>query len=430
MRVPVERRPGSTCILPGMDSLVAAAARALAAGDALGALKRVALRDDPPALALRGIAMAQLGDYPRARELLRRAARGFGAREELARRAAWSPRPRWRWPCATSAARRARSRRPRGRSMRCGDRANALQARLIAARRQLLLGELDGRRAALAAVDVDARRRAAAARGPRRADPAELALRRVRAADAAARSPAPMPPPSPPRIPALLAEVGRARHALSAPVGAPDPRRRGPAAAPRRGRGPARLRRPGRRRLPARLAGRRAGVAARRPAGPVRAGGALAEAWPGDVPRDRAHRARLPRAPPTSRTARGCASRSAACARSAPAGAHRGHRARLRARPASAAAPSSCWRRPSTATGRSLVALLDGGEPGRPRRSRWRSAPASAPSSARSPSSRTRRRCAPSGGPRAPLAGAAAGRIHDDLVTPGRAAGRVDCSAS
>ena len=71
--------------LSPMDSLIAASARALAAGDALGALKRVALRDDPPALALRGIAMAQLGDYARARELLRRAARAFGSHEELAR---------------------------------------------------------------------------------------------------------------------------------------------------------------------------------------------------------------------------------------------------------------------------------------------------------------------------------------------------------
>src|SRR5881296_2491859 len=68
-----------------MDSLIAAAARALAGGDAIGALKHVALRDDPPALALRGIAMAQLGEHPRARELLRRAARGFGTHEELAR---------------------------------------------------------------------------------------------------------------------------------------------------------------------------------------------------------------------------------------------------------------------------------------------------------------------------------------------------------
>ena len=60
-----------------MDSLITAAARALAAGDPLGALKRVSLRDDAPALALRGIAMAQLGDLVRARALLRSAARAF-----------------------------------------------------------------------------------------------------------------------------------------------------------------------------------------------------------------------------------------------------------------------------------------------------------------------------------------------------------------
>src|SRR5205823_10771458 len=68
-----------------MDSLITAAARALVVGDALGALKRVSLRNDPPALALRGIAMAQLGEHARARELLRRAARGFGTHEEVAR---------------------------------------------------------------------------------------------------------------------------------------------------------------------------------------------------------------------------------------------------------------------------------------------------------------------------------------------------------
>ena len=68
-----------------MDSLITAAAQALARGDPLGALKRVSLRDDPPALALRGIAMAQLGEFERARLLLRKAARGFGAREAVAR---------------------------------------------------------------------------------------------------------------------------------------------------------------------------------------------------------------------------------------------------------------------------------------------------------------------------------------------------------
>src|SRR6267378_1563906 len=76
-----------------MDSLIAAAARALVAGDALGALKRVGLRDDPPALALRGIAMAQLGEHPRARELLRRAARGFGGARGLPRPGRRPPPP-------------------------------------------------------------------------------------------------------------------------------------------------------------------------------------------------------------------------------------------------------------------------------------------------------------------------------------------------
>src|SRR6476660_3071793 len=68
-----------------MDSLITAAAHALAQGDPLGALKRVALRNDAAALALRGIAMAQLGDFDRARTLLRSAARAFGAKEAMAR---------------------------------------------------------------------------------------------------------------------------------------------------------------------------------------------------------------------------------------------------------------------------------------------------------------------------------------------------------
>ena len=133
-----------------MDSLIAASARALAAGDALGALKRVALRDDPPALALRGIAMAQLGEHPRARELLRRAARGFGTHEELARAR-----------CVVAEAEVAMAMRDFGASPRAlaaaadtldahADRANAMQARLIAARRLLLLGRLEAAAAALA----------------------------------------------------------------------------------------------------------------------------------------------------------------------------------------------------------------------------------------------------------------------------------------
>ena len=75
-----------------MDSLITAAARALAAGDLLGVLKRVGLRDDAPALALRGIAMAQLGDFVRAKALLQecgtrlRSERGRGPRAVCRRR--------------------------------------------------------------------------------------------------------------------------------------------------------------------------------------------------------------------------------------------------------------------------------------------------------------------------------------------------------
>src|SRR5258705_4905033 len=124
-----------------MDSLITAAARALAAGDPLGALKRVALRDDPPALALRGIAMAQLGDYERARKLLRRAARGSGTRERLAQAR-----------CQVAEAEVALAARDLTRPMHMlaaaaldalGDGANALHARLVSARYQLLVGEIE-----------------------------------------------------------------------------------------------------------------------------------------------------------------------------------------------------------------------------------------------------------------------------------------------
>src|SRR5258705_7677051 len=137
-----------------MDSAIASAARLLAAGDPLGALKRVALRDDPPALALRGIAMAQLGDYERARKLLRRAARGFGARERLSQAR-----------CQVAEAEVALAARDLTRPEHMldataqaldalGDRANALHARLVGARRHLLVGELEAAEQTLAGVDV------------------------------------------------------------------------------------------------------------------------------------------------------------------------------------------------------------------------------------------------------------------------------------
>src|SRR5262245_46724609 len=126
-----------------MDSLITAAAQALAAGDPFGALNRVALRDDPPALALRGIAMAQLGDLERARALLRRAGRGFGPSEAVARarcvlaeaEIAFVSRDLG-WPEAALA-------NARTVLERHGDRPNAAHARCLALRRLLLLGRLD-----------------------------------------------------------------------------------------------------------------------------------------------------------------------------------------------------------------------------------------------------------------------------------------------
>lgn len=136
-----------------MDSLITAAARALAAGDPFGALNRVALRDDAPALALRGIAMAQLGDLPRAKALLRSAARAFGPREAMARARCVVAEAEialvsrdLNWPAkALDAARIALEQH--------GDRLNAAHARHVQVRRLLLIGRLDEAERVLAGLD-------------------------------------------------------------------------------------------------------------------------------------------------------------------------------------------------------------------------------------------------------------------------------------
>jgi hypothetical protein len=136
-----------------MDSLITAAARALAAGDPLGALNRVALRDDAPALALRGIAMAQLGDLVRAKALLRRAARAFGPKEPVARARCVVAEAEIAlvsrdlgWPAKALDAARATLEEH-------GDRVNAAQARNLEVRRLLLIGRLDEAEHALAELD-------------------------------------------------------------------------------------------------------------------------------------------------------------------------------------------------------------------------------------------------------------------------------------
>jgi hypothetical protein len=199
-----------------MDALIRTAARALATGDPLGALKRVALRDDAPALALRGIAMAQLGDFVRAKALLRRAARAFGPNETVARarcavaeaEIALASRE-LRWPAKTLDAARATLEAH-------GDRANAAHARHLEIRYLVGIGRIDEAERALDL--VDAARLSPALATAHELVVAGIATRRfrtraartalVRAARAARRT----------GIPALRAEVEQARLVLEAPA--------------------------------------------------------------------------------------------------------------------------------------------------------------------------------------------------------------------
>jgi hypothetical protein len=199
-----------------MDSLITAAARALAVGDPLGALKRVALRDDAPALALRGIAMAQLGDLARAKTLLRRAARAFGPREAVARAR-----------CVVAEAEIALVSRDLGFSSRAlkaatatlerhGDLANAAHARYLEARRLLLIGRLDEAERVLA--DFDPAPFPAASRAAHELVVAGIAIRRLRtrAARAALEKAAQCAHQA--RITALTAEVENASRVLDTPA--------------------------------------------------------------------------------------------------------------------------------------------------------------------------------------------------------------------
>lgn len=201
-----------------MDSLIAASARALAAGDPLGALQRVALRDDPPALALRGIAMAQLGEYPRARELLKRAARRFGANEAMARAR-----------CIVADAEIALAMRDFSGSLRAlqaaaatldthTDAANAMLARLVMARRLLLLGRLDA--AAQALHDIAVLNAPVPARlvAVFELIATEFALRSLRIDDANAAMARAQTAADAANVPALSAELAQVHKVLSRPV--------------------------------------------------------------------------------------------------------------------------------------------------------------------------------------------------------------------
>jgi len=199
-----------------MDSLITAAARALAAGDSLGALKRVSLRDDAPALALRGIAMAQLGDFVRAKTLLRRAARTFGAKEAVARAR-----------CIVAEAEIALVSRDLGFPAKAldaarltleqhGDRLNAAHARYLEVRRLLLIGRLDEAEHALAKLDPTPF--PPASQAAHELVVAGIAMRRVRAKTARATLARAERAAHRAGIPALTAEIESASAVLNTPA--------------------------------------------------------------------------------------------------------------------------------------------------------------------------------------------------------------------
>lgn len=199
-----------------MDGLIMAAARALASGDPLGALARVALRDDAPGLALRGIALAQLGDFDRARVLVRRAARAFGAREPVARarcvvaeaEIALASRDLG-WPAAALDAARATLERH-------GDRRNAAYAGYLAGRRLILMGRLEQAEQVLS--DLNPAPFSPALRAVHELALAGIALRRVQATAARAALARAARAARAAGIPALRAEVRQASLVLKAPA--------------------------------------------------------------------------------------------------------------------------------------------------------------------------------------------------------------------
>ena len=199
-----------------MDSMITAAARALAAGDPLSALKRVALRDDAPALALRGIAMAQLGDLLRAKALLRSAARTFGPKEAVARARCVVAQAEialvsrdLSWPAKELEAARVTLEAH-------GDRLNAAHARHLEVRRLLLIGRID--EAACTLVQLNPSPFPPASRTAHELVVAGVAMRRLRTRTARAALARAERAARDAGIPALTAEVERALHALSTPA--------------------------------------------------------------------------------------------------------------------------------------------------------------------------------------------------------------------
>jgi hypothetical protein len=199
-----------------MDSLITAAGRALAAGDPLGALKRIALRNDAPALALRGIAMAQLSDFTRARALLQSAARAFGSREVVARARCVVAEAEialvsrdLSWPSKALDAARVTLEAH-------GDLVNAAHARYLDIRRLLLIGRLNEAEHKISALDPSPF--PPASRAAHELVVAGIAMRRLKMKPARAALSRAREAARQARIPALAAEIENTALLLTTPA--------------------------------------------------------------------------------------------------------------------------------------------------------------------------------------------------------------------
>jgi hypothetical protein len=174
------------------------------------------LRDDAPALALRGIAMAQLGDLVRAKALVRRAARAFGPKEAVARARCVVAEAEIAlvsrdlgWPAKALDAARATLEAH-------GDRVNAAHARNLAVRRLLLIGRLDEVEHALA--ELDPAPFPPALKAAHELVVAGIAMRRLRTKTARAALARAERAARAADIPALTAEVESASLVLNTPA--------------------------------------------------------------------------------------------------------------------------------------------------------------------------------------------------------------------
>jgi hypothetical protein len=199
-----------------MDLIINTAAKALAAGDTFGALNRIALRNDAPALALRGIAMAQLGDFVKSKSLLKKAVSAFGPKESVARAR-----------CVGAEAEVALASRDLGWSDKVlnsakqtlekrGDSVNAAHARYLEIRKLLLIGRLGDAEKALNTLNPEPL--PSALRTVHHLLTAGISMRRIETDNARSAFALAGKAAKDAGIPALKAEVETAAHLLEIPA--------------------------------------------------------------------------------------------------------------------------------------------------------------------------------------------------------------------